>query len=101
MKRAKVTGARSVREVEAYLPDNYRVTDWYQHGNRLIVLIEGEDALGWTLADYVAPRLASGLMGCAETTEGDEIDRELAESERRMASDDPVERYAEMRRMKG
>jgi hypothetical protein len=43
--------------VANYLPDNYRVVDYDPRG----VYIEGEDVAGWTLDDYVLPRLASGL----------------------------------------
>ena len=49
--------------VAAYLPSNYAVTGNYDsvlHGP--VVVIAGEDRAGWTLDDYVLPRLASGLM---------------------------------------
>jgi hypothetical protein len=76
MRYASVTGARSSDEVAAYMPGNYEV---YGHRfpdggtGRLVVLIRGEDNAGWTLDDYVIPRLASGLMACREITipEGD------------------------------
>lgn len=42
----------TVETIERYLPGNYRVVG---------VLIEGEDNCGWTLDEYVLPRLASGL----------------------------------------
>ncbi len=49
--------------VAAYLPSNYRVvgevngvTPEFRSG----ILIEGQDNAGWTLEDYVLPRLASG-----------------------------------------
>jgi hypothetical protein len=44
--------------VAAYLPSNYRVVASDDES----VTIEGEDVAGWTLNDYVLPRLASGLM---------------------------------------
>jgi hypothetical protein len=48
--------------VASYLPSNYRVTgedeEW--------IYIEGSDSHGWTLDDYVIPRLASGLMFAEE-----------------------------------
>lgn len=50
--------------VAAYLPANYRVVDVLTHD----VLICGEDNCGWTLDEYVLPRLASGLRF------GEEID---------------------------
>jgi hypothetical protein len=48
----------SAETVAAYLPSNYRVV-WSDDES---VTIEGEDVAGWTLDDYVLPRLASGLM---------------------------------------
>jgi len=67
---AEVTGARRVEEVVAYLPGNYSVIgDTTDDAGRLVVLISGEDNAGWTLDGYVSPRLASGLMGCKETSD--------------------------------
>jgi hypothetical protein len=69
MRYASVTGARDSDEVAAYLPGNYEV---YGHrfpdgpSGRIVVLIRGVDTAGWTLDDYVIPRLASGSMGCEE-----------------------------------
>lgn len=57
-----VRGARSENEVGAYLPSNYRTTGAYLENGRVVVTIEGNDSLGWTMQDYVIPRLASGLM---------------------------------------
>jgi hypothetical protein len=48
--------------VQAYLPDNYRAR--VQPDG--LVLISGTDRGGWTLDDYVIPRLASGLIYAAE-----------------------------------
>lgn len=86
---ALVKNARSRREVEAYLPDNYRVVYEYatsgydaddkplnpaaledreRYGvgpNEKLVLgfvISGEDKAGWGLDTYVSPRMASGLI---------------------------------------
>lgn len=66
---AVVSGARRVAEVEAYLPGNYNVLESRFVGTRLFVLISGSDEAGWTMDGYVAPRLASGLMGCEEIRE--------------------------------
>jgi hypothetical protein len=63
------TGIQDFREAVAqYLPANYHVTprsitdDYgYEH-----IVIEGEDDAGWTLDDFVIPRLASGLYFCKE-----------------------------------
>lgn len=49
--------------VAAYLPSNYKVVDTIDDR----VVIEGEDAAGWTLHDYVIPRLASGLIHAVES----------------------------------
>lgn len=58
MRRALIKGGTPER-VAAYMPSNYSVvSDETTEG----VLIEGTDVAGWTLDDYVLPRLASGLM---------------------------------------
>lgn len=67
----------SERQVAALLPANYRVvrTDTAKTlggdiGGRGMawIRIEGIDNAGWTLDDYVIPRLASGLLTCREDT---------------------------------
>lgn len=69
---AIVRNARSLREAEAYLPDNYRVIhegadEPSFHGReRSLFVIEGRDNAGWTLDRYVIPRYASGLIACEE-----------------------------------
>lgn len=59
-------------DVAAYMPGNYHVLGVLagEFGNQE-ALIEGEDSAGWTMQDYVLPRLGSGLVGCREVT-GDE-----------------------------
>ena len=61
---AKVTlrGRDTAETVAAYLPQNYRVLG--MDGDD--VLIGGTDNHGWTLDDYVIPRLGSGMMICKE-----------------------------------
>jgi hypothetical protein len=52
------------KTVEAYLPGNYALmprTLTHTPDGKFRVGIEGEDVAGWTLEDYVIPRLASGL----------------------------------------
>ncbi len=54
--------------VAKYLPANYKIAGLvdtaalddfpYPHG----IVISGKDVAGWTLDDYVLPRLASGLI---------------------------------------
>lgn len=50
-------------QIRAYLPDNYRLVGRTPIGgsNRVRFLIAGRDLMGWTLDDYVLPRLASGM----------------------------------------
>jgi hypothetical protein len=61
--RYGVIYGNSLGHIAVYLPDNYRIIpstltttpDGHQR-----VGFEGEDVAGWTLEDYVIPRLASG-----------------------------------------
>lgn len=56
------------RETAAnYLPHNYQVTEVTPEW----VYIEGRDDHGWTLDDYVIPRLASGLIWAEEVKVND------------------------------
>ena len=57
---AKVTtqGRDTAKTVAAYLPANYSVIG--MQGND--VLIAGFDNHGWTMDDYVIPRLGSGML---------------------------------------
>lgn len=50
--------------VSAYLPSNYHVSGTDDAG----VFITGHDNAGWTLDDYVIPRLASGLYFAREVS---------------------------------
>jgi len=73
---AVVRGALAVRNVEALLPDNYALMESFEverHvgwggtsqpiiDKEIVVVIGGHDVAGWTLDDYVLPRLASGLI---------------------------------------
>ena len=48
--------------VEAFLPSNYAIIfDGTAYGDDYID-IEGHDNAGWTLDDYVLPRLATGCL---------------------------------------
>lgn len=67
---AEVCGlGASQKMVAAYLPSNYRVDgeSVTEFGDPLI-LISGIDVAGWTMEDYIIPRLASGLLRATETT---------------------------------
>ena len=52
-------------EVSTYLPSNYKIVT-HTDGE---VIIAGEDNHGWTLDEYVIPRLASGMIHCREITD--------------------------------
>jgi hypothetical protein len=58
---AVVTSSSSLAAVQAYLPSNYRAEE--RDGE---VFIVGSDVAGWTLDDYVLPRLLSGLHAAKE-----------------------------------
>lgn len=60
MKFAIINGAKSAEVVADYLPSKYNVVHVDPNGQG--VLIAGEDDHGWTMDEYVLPRLASGLM---------------------------------------
>jgi hypothetical protein len=54
-------------QVAAYLPGNYRIVHVIEDDSLgRHIIIEGQDHAGWTLDDYVIPRLASGLYWAAE-----------------------------------
>ena len=61
-----------VRRIEAYLPGNYEVavvverTVTGSQSQVIEVEIRGHDVGGWTLDDYVIPRLASGGIVAVE-----------------------------------
>ena len=56
IRQAIVRGrAYELKMIQRYLPSNYVA---FTFGND--VIIEGEDYAGWTLEDYVIPRLRSG-----------------------------------------
>lgn len=60
--------------IAQYLPANYKVVETKDVGVGVQTLIAGDDNLGWTLDDYVLPRLGSGLYF------GQEIDKLTAEA---------------------
>lgn len=55
------------KAIAAYLPSRYKVVKVTDTET----FIEGEDFCGWTLEDYVIPRLASGWYFCDEILEDD------------------------------
>lgn len=70
------TGYDYEGRIQAYMPGNYQVTGIgpAPEGERFLrVHIAGQDRQGWTLDEYVIPRLASGLYGCTECDENGEL----------------------------
>ena len=73
MRFALVYGnALTRKQLEAYLPADYKVL-WIDEEsdspNRVAAIIGGTDYAGWTMDDYVLPRLASGLIFGRELVE--------------------------------
>lgn len=79
MRTAIVTGgARNLEQLQSYMPSNYTVSQHYIRPTNVsdgsdagmkagyVFVITGEDNAGWTLDDYVIPRLASGLIFATE-----------------------------------
>lgn len=58
----KLSGRDTAKTVAAYMPGNYKVLG--MQGDD--VIIGGVDNHGWTLDEYVIPRLGSGMMHCEE-----------------------------------
>ena len=63
--------------VARYLPSNYEIVglifpDIADQVLPDIVVIQGTDVAGWTLDDYVIPRLASGLIRAEEVHSNDD-----------------------------
>jgi hypothetical protein len=54
----------TLKSIRDLLPANYMIVHVSQNGEG--VLIAGEDDHGWTMDDYVIPRLGSGLIAARE-----------------------------------
>lgn len=65
MRKAIVKGELSLDRVRAYLPENF-TAHLEKVGSDWRIVIQGQDFAGWTLDDYVIPRLASGLIFAEE-----------------------------------
>lgn len=69
-----VTRGDTAETVQRYLPDNYGVNTAIRtpitdpETGLACVLVQGRDVAGWTLDDYVIPRLGSGLIGAREVS---------------------------------
>jgi len=68
---------RLTRTIERYTPHNYGAVAVVHPNGEYAVLVLGVDVAGWTMQDYVAPRLASGNYGSREITPAEAA--ELAE----------------------
>lgn len=66
--RAAIVRTDSIRTVAQYLPGNYSAVATGVDKDGPWVRVEGKDNAGWTLDDYVIPRLASGLLYAREVT---------------------------------
>ncbi len=67
MKRWAIVGdpnPDTLKSIRDLLPANYMIVHVSQNGEG--VLICGEDDHGWTMDEYVIPRLASGLVAARE-----------------------------------
>jgi hypothetical protein len=66
IKVAQVTGLDATAyKIAWYLPANYEVTSaWLTDDGKHVCVIQGTDNAGWTLEDYVIPRLGSGMYRC-------------------------------------
>jgi hypothetical protein len=79
--RYAVVSGGTAEAIEGYLPANYRmvcpVADVFngELSSRPLpgFLIAGEDDSGWTLDEYVIPRLRSGLYGCREVDAAESV----------------------------
>jgi hypothetical protein len=63
MERIAIVRTSAPTQVAAYLPSNYEVVGITPAGH---VVIAGVDKAGWTMNDYVIPRLASGMHIASE-----------------------------------
>lgn len=69
--RVAVVGGDVAASIKAYLPGNYEIVTErvvWDSPDGYGVVIAGVDECGWTLDDYVIPRLASGLYFAKEVT---------------------------------
>ncbi len=64
---AVVTGRPD--DIDSYMPRNYHVLGTCGYDQ---CIIGGFDDAGWTLEDYIIPRLASGLHRCIELVQKDD-----------------------------
>lgn len=80
LRMARITSPKvaNLEGIRRYLPDNYSLSET-DSGD---LLIYGYDNAGWTLDEYVIPRLASGLIFAEEETGGESVGKLLIEIDR-------------------
>lgn len=67
MWRASVANADATLErVAAYLPNNFRCHEVRDLAGTVELVVTGTDVAGWTMRDYVEPRLGSGGIVLAD-----------------------------------
>ena len=49
------------KTIESYLPRNFKLTGIEEDGDTTYCYIEGSNFAGWTVDEYLKPRLESGL----------------------------------------
>ena len=84
-------GSTTVEQIERYLPGNYRNVGYAPADSNALdvrslapaVVIAGEDNAGWTLDDYVIPRLQSGLIQANEISSDDPVLKILDDEDER------------------
>lgn len=64
--KAAIAATGKSQQVAEYLPMNYRVLGRTLDNTGTIII--GVDDHGWTLDEYVIPRLGSALIACIEIT---------------------------------
>lgn len=67
--RIAIAHTGKTKDVAQYLPNNFRVLGRSLDSTCTIII--GVDDHGWTLEDYVIPRLRSALIHCEEVIEFD------------------------------
>ena len=72
MIRLAIVSTGKAKTVAEYLPNNYKVLGRTLDNAGTVIV--GIDDHGWTLDDYVIPRLGSALFTCIEVTEIDGLD---------------------------
>jgi hypothetical protein len=65
--RIAIAATGKAKEVAQYLPNNYQTLGRTLDNTGTIIV--GVDDHGWTLDDYVIPRLGSGMIHCEEVVE--------------------------------